>query len=315
MNNNKLNFNFDFLNSNEQNNSSKTNEINEMNNSQNNTEDSNFTRIRYSEDSNINWKPIIIISIILIVASLIGFTTHQVSIRNNNILQIKNTAYEFLKKGNESDCNSELNKLVQYNIDANNVKNELIQKYNNEKQHIISDIAYNYEHNKEQYQALKQKYLPQLFDNDENKFNQAIDEKLGYSELTLTKSPLPQSGIMKNYTGRKCIAPFRIESKNSEHTYIKLYDSISEKLALTIFVRAGETIQFDVPLGSYVLKSASGLTWYNEKNCFGHNTNYTKEDAIFDFKIVNNNVKGYTLSLIKVVNGNLRSIDIAPEDF
>lgn len=72
MNNNKLNFNFDFLNSNEQNNSSKTNEINEMNNSQNNTEDSNFTRIRYSEDSNINWKPIIIISIILIVASLIN---------------------------------------------------------------------------------------------------------------------------------------------------------------------------------------------------------------------------------------------------
>lgn len=308
--NNKLNFDLSFLNKYDEHISEN------ITNNTNIESELSFTKIKCNNKSdNINWINLIIFSgiiIAILLASLIIISNNK---RNVEILEIKNNAYEYLKNGNVKDYNNALNELNQYNIDINNVKNELLQKYNYEKDLIISYIAYNYKHNKEQYQLLKQKYLPQLFDNDENKFNQAIDEKLGYPELTLTKSPLPKSGIMKNYTGKKCIAPFRIESKNDEHTYMKLYDSISKKLALTIFIRAGETVQLDVPLGSYILKSASGAMWYNEKNCFGHNTNYTKEDTIFNFKIVNNSVEGYTLSLIKVANGNLRSIDIAPEDF
>lgn len=337
-NNKKLNFNLNFLNTLNQtqdvicaNKSEITDNQNNAKNKEsiepilNKEEELQFTKIKYGEGYDINWKPLIIISVVVIISCFIGFTSHQNSVRKNAISQIMNNAYEYLKSGNEYDCNNELGKLSQYGIDADSAKNELIDKYEKEKQRIISDIAYNYEHSKEMFESLKQKYLPILFDNDENKFNQAIEEKLGYKELSLKTVPLPKSGVIHNYTGKEAIAPFEIITQASENNdplglyndnyYIKLVNPYTDKTEIVIFMRGGETKKVHVPIGTYKLKRATGITWYGEEYLFGHNTQYTTSDELLTFKISGQYVEGHTLSLYKVENGNFSTKDISAEEF
>ena len=73
----------------------------------------------------------------------------------------------------------ELEKLSEYGIDFDTAKNELLDKYEKDKQDIISNIASDYENNKTKFYELKKQYLPIFFDNNEKVFNDAIEQKLG----------------------------------------------------------------------------------------------------------------------------------------
>ena len=291
-------------------------EINNNNNKYNKTNDElPFIKIRYDEKSDINWKLSIIISIVIIFSCFIGIATYQNNKKGNAISQIKNTAYEYLKNGNEYEYSNELKKLSRFDIDINNAKTELLGKYNKEKQQIIADIAYNYENNREMFNSLKQQYLQTLFNGDENKFNEAVEQKLGYKELSLKLVPLPQSGLMHNYTGKEAIAPFEIQTRVSENYYIKLVNIHTGKTEVAIFMRGGETKKMHVPLGTYKIKYASGINWYGENYLFGHKTQYTASDKLLTFKIPGSYVEGHTLTLYKVVDGNFSTYKIKADDF
>lgn len=279
-------------------------------------ENLHFTKIKYNDKTNVNWKPIILILAIILITGFITLGINEDKKRNAEIAQIKSSAYEYLKNSDNANFNKELQKLSKYGLDNTDVKKELKEKYKEEIDRIVSDIAYNYENNKAQFEVLKQKYLPILFKNNEELFNQSVERKLGYKELSLKPIPLPVSGVMHNYTGNEAIAPFEIKTPSTDQNfYIKLIDAITGKTEVIIFMRGGETKKMNVPLGTYKLKRAAGYTWYGEENLFGHNTVYTASDQWLTFQISGSYVEGHTLTLYKVTNGNFSTKDIKAEDF
>jgi len=120
----------------------------------------------------------------------LGLLIHSNNQRQEVITTIKNNAYEYLLNNNDYDCDMELEKLSEYGIDFDTAKNELLDKYEKDKQDIISNIASDYENNKTKFYELKKQYLPIFFDNNEKVFNDAIEQKLGYLFVFLQKSIL-----------------------------------------------------------------------------------------------------------------------------
>jgi len=108
-----------------------------------------------------------------------------------------------------------------------------------------------------------------------------------------------------------------LEIRSSQGAYyvVKLCDYSSGRDVLSVFVHGGRTVEFDVPLGTYQIKYASGDRWYGPVHLFGPSTAYSKADSSFDFRVDGNRVSGYTLTLYTVVNGNLHTSRIAPEEF
>ena len=246
----------------------------------------------------------------------LGLLIHSNNQRQEVITTIKNNAYEYLLNNNDYDCDMELEKLSEYGIDFDTAKNELLDKYEKDKQDIISNIASDYENNKTKFYELKKQYLPIFFDNNEKVFNDAIEQKLGYKELSLKPQPLPKSGVIHNYTGKPAIAPFKIITQdNDENYYIKLVNPYTDKTEIVIFLSGGETKEMNIPIGTYKIKRAAGKTWYGEKYLFGHNSTYVASDELLTFNISGSYVEGHTLTLYKVADGNFSSKEISAEEF
>ena len=87
--------------------------------------------------------------------------------------------------------------------------------------------------------------------------------------------------------------------------YRKLTDWETGAPVQTIFIRAGQTAETTVPLGSYRLRYAAGETWLGEEKLFGDATIYSQADKRFDFERQGNQVSGYTVELILQTDGNL----------
>ena len=149
------------------------------------------------------------------------------------------------------------------------------------------------------------------------------DEKnaIGYVYAPLLKSsplsnvPLPYSGHEKTYYDSSPLAPLTIKTSAGSHYFVKVVEWYSDKVFLTFFVRGGESVETLLPLGSYKIKYASGLKWYGEKYLFGPNTVYSFADKRLDFIQDTRGYSGYTIELIKQLNGNLHTKDILPEQW
>ena len=122
-------------------------------------------------------------------------------------------------------------------------------------------------------------------------------------------------GELKMKMTGECIAPLEIISERGGYYLIKLQDSKDASKYLTIFIHGGEIIILKVPLGSYILKYAYGKKWYGYKHYFGKETLYSKANETFDFKLINNQASGYTITLYTVAGGNLQTHNINPEEF
>jgi hypothetical protein len=96
---------------------------------------------------------------------------------------------------------------------------------------------------------------------------------------------------------------------------VKLSDYYTGRAVLSVFVHGGSTVNLDVPIGTYKIKYASGEHWYGATHLFGPDTAYSKADSSFDFRVIGNQVSGYTLTLYKVVDGNLQTTPISPNEF
>lgn len=123
--------------------------------------------------------------------------------------------------------------------------------------------------------------------------------------------PQPDQGIYGRYTRRPDVAPLILKTQDGSNYFVKLDDATSGRTVRTFYVYGGSSIQTQVPLGSYVVKYATGSYWCGETDLFGASTATNKTDRIFQF----DDEHTYTIELILQANGNLATKRIRRTDF
>ncbi|MDA3922588.1 MAG: hypothetical protein PF501_18220 [Salinisphaera sp.] len=143
-----------------------------------------------------------------------------------------------------------------------------------------------------------------------------------HAQVTFNKPALkpPANGAVRRFLTSATFlseenAPLEIRTSEGADYLVKLEDTGTNENILDVFIRGGSTTRIQVPLGSYILKYAVGKTWYGYNDFFGPDTGYSKADSIFRFSREGNQVRGYTVTLYSVTNGNLRTSKISPDNF
>lgn len=125
----------------------------------------------------------------------------------------------------------------------------------------------------------------------------------------------PATGTVQPYTGQAGQAPLQIRTSSGANYLVRLEDVSTGKDVMDVFVRGGTTVDVEVPLGTYQLKYASGQNWYGREHLFGPETAYNKADTPFRFYIEGQQISGYTVTLYRVSDGNLRTSKLPPSQF
>jgi hypothetical protein len=126
---------------------------------------------------------------------------------------------------------------------------------------------------------------------------------------------LPPNGEAFSYTEGAAVAPFEIKSSYGSNYLVKLTDASIGQTVITVFVRGGIPVTLNVPLGTYFVKYATGSRWYGYNHLFGPSTSYSKASQTFAFSDNGDQISGYTITLYKVQNGNLRTRPISANEF
>jgi hypothetical protein len=126
---------------------------------------------------------------------------------------------------------------------------------------------------------------------------------------------LPENGWSQLYANERQVARFKVSAPEGTHYWVKLVDATTSAPAIAMFVRAGSTAEIKVPLGTYVVKYASGKNWYGTTYLFGADTAYGKANETMRFWVEGNIVHGHSMTLYKVLNGNLRTETIPASEF
>ena len=131
--------------------------------------------------------------------------------------------------------------------------------------------------------------------------------------------PLPESGIFRfAHRGRfdpDRNPPLKISNSPDANTLMKLIRVGDGVEVMSIFIRAGQTVEVAVPFGSYKVKIASGQTWYGDVIRFGPTTSYAILDAVLDFTKEGSQLLGHQLTLTRVKHGNLKQLPLTATDF
>lgn len=132
---------------------------------------------------------------------------------------------------------------------------------------------------------------------------------------TLVEEALPANGFILHHSKAKPIAPFRVITHNGSHHFVKMVDWKTGKPVVEFFIRAGQSVDVDMPLGSYTMRYATGDTWYGQESLFGAETQYHTTNTRFDFYAHGNRVVGHTIELFLQVNGNLSTRAISSDQW
>lgn len=125
----------------------------------------------------------------------------------------------------------------------------------------------------------------------------------------------PKSGQILSHTNKSRVAPLEIKTSRGSNYLVKLVSADNDEPVMTIYVHGGNTVTTEVPLGKYAIKYASGEKWYGYEELFGPDTEYSKANALFTFEYTGYQLSGYTITLYKVANGNLRTSRLSKSDF
>ena len=128
------------------------------------------------------------------------------------------------------------------------------------------------------------------------------------------EQPLPNTGDTDN-PDLNGIAPLEIKASSGANYWIKIDEENTNQHVVSYFIRSGETLNIQMPLGSYTIKYATGQKWYGPEYLFGNDTVYSKADNVFIFKSNGYETNGYTLELIMQENGNLQTENIDKGQF
>lgn len=126
-----------------------------------------------------------------------------------------------------------------------------------------------------------------------------------------TGYPQPSSGLYANYDYSAKVSPLTIKTSPGGQYFIKLEDAVTARPVMAFYMRGGETLEQDVPEGSFILKYAVGEKWCGETALFGAMTSTNRTDRIFEFT----ETRGYTVELISRKSGNLRTRAINRSEF
>ena len=133
---------------------------------------------------------------------------------------------------------------------------------------------------------------------------------------------LPETGLINTFEDG--VAPFQVSVPHGDsHYYVKIESGFGRSVVefsssdevVTLFVRAGETAEIEVPLGRYVLKYAEGTQWYGVDKLFGDSTAYYRADVVFAFYFDGEYYAGHTVELIPQASGNLDTDRIIADEF
>lgn len=102
-----------------------------------------------------------------------------------------------------------------------------------------------------------------------------------------------------------------IKTSGEHHTLVRIENLSGKRVALR-FIRATESLRIYLPLGTYVMKTATGRQWYGLEYRFGHETSYGKPDDTFP---LNERGEYWTVELIPQQDGNLRERKISEQEF
>jgi hypothetical protein len=123
-------------------------------------------------------------------------------------------------------------------------------------------------------------------------------------------------GIQAINTKAERIAPLRIKTPaGTESYFVKLVSASTGKEVMTFYIRSGQTLDTEVPLGSYRIKYATGDLWYGETHLFGPESKYSEAEKVFQFARNGDEISGYTVELIRQRGGNLQTRAIPPSQF
>lgn len=150
--------------------------------------------------------------------------------------------------------------------------------------------------------------------------HRAADAPTEQQEITFNESirALPKTGRMHilRTRARDVTAPLTIVSfTGSPNYYVKLVGWSTHAPVAYFFIRSGEALSGEVPLGRYEIHYAAGNTWYGEEYLFGPDTTYSKADAELVFEREGDKLAGYSIQLSKRLGGNLKEIPITPSEF
>jgi hypothetical protein len=126
----------------------------------------------------------------------------------------------------------------------------------------------------------------------------------------------PAQGVLSG--GGNRLAPFRVTTPADGGYYFLKLTRPSDKrgAVMTIFMNAGATYETKVPLGSYVLRYASGTEWYGTQHLFGPcKTRFFEAQSVLVFERQGNQLSGHAVTLIKQAGGNLSTTPVDEDDF
>jgi len=90
-----------------------------------------------------------------------------------------------------------------------------------------------------------------------------------------------------------------------------MQDAITSQPVMSFYIHGGQTLQENVPEGSFILKYATGNRWCGDNDLFGPDTTIQQSHQTFEF----DESHGYTVELIKQRNGNLPMKTINRQQF
>ena len=104
------------------------------------------------------------------------------------------------------------------------------------------------------------------------------------------------------------MAPLKLADARgkSSNFLIRLREAETNELVEDIFVRAGDVIEVNVPLGRYRLRIAAGQTWRGDSVLFGDAGAYAQANESLSFTVEGQQVVGNRIVLQESVGGNLR---------
>ena len=125
----------------------------------------------------------------------------------------------------------------------------------------------------------------------------------------------PENGAIIIPSTMELLAPLTIETSGDDAYYIKLVNTINHLSGLAFFVRPGQTVEINAPLGEYDLYYATGQKWYGKEDVFGPDTQFYKANDTLYFYYDDGYYNGYTISLYDVPGGNLGYDSVSKLEF
>jgi len=137
------------------------------------------------------------------------------------------------------------------------------------------------------------------------------DKSIIQKSLIYFEQEMPNKGCVLKSSGNFGQSPLRINTDAGGGYVVKLLNVDTKSTERLLFIPEHWEYEIDVPDGEYEIRYMIGSRWYGEKILFGNDCSCARADKTFSF----HDGHGYTITLRKVKNGNLRTEDMRKEDF